>query len=136
MIAELLQLLLETTLAAGGATLLVLALRLPLRRAFGARATYALWLLVPAALLAVMLPSPRVESAVAVVAARAAIASAQGVAAPSAAPSFDATPWLALAWGVGTLAFAMVLARRQRRFRHELGMLQPQPDGSWRAQHP
>ena len=135
MIAEVLQGLFETALAAGGATLLVLMLRLPVRRAFGARATYALWLLVPAALLAVMLPSPRVETVVPVIAARAASAGTQDEVAAAPVASFDATPWLMLAWGGGALAFATMLARRQRRFRRALGALQAQADGSWRAEN-
>ena len=51
------ELLLEASLALTGALVLVLALRVPARRLFGATATYALWWLVPAALVAVLLPA-------------------------------------------------------------------------------
>ena len=53
---ELLQGLLEATVATSLATILVLGLRRPLRAAFGARTAYAAWALVPASLLAVLLP--------------------------------------------------------------------------------
>ena len=133
MSAELLQGLLETGLAALAATLLVLALRLPVRRVFGARATYALWLLVPAALLAVLLPSPRVELAVPMMVPRAAALAAQPTAMATPAASVDLSAWLAVAWAAGALVLAAGLVRRQRRFRRGLGELHAQPDGSWRA---
>jgi hypothetical protein len=50
-------------LAAGAAILLVLALRKPVRSAFGACLAYALWLLVPLAALGSLLP-PRVVEVV------------------------------------------------------------------------
>ncbi|HEV7692586.1 MAG TPA: M56 family metallopeptidase, partial [Hyphomonadaceae bacterium] len=50
-------------LAIGAAVLVVLALRMPMRAMFGARLTYAMWLLVPLAGLASLLP-PRVEQIV------------------------------------------------------------------------
>ena len=54
--AEPLALLWEATLAGSAALLLVLALRRPVRARLGASAAYALWLCVPVALLAVLLP--------------------------------------------------------------------------------
>ena len=54
--AEPLALLGEATLAGSAALLLVLVLRRPVRAWLGASAAYALWLCVPIALLAVMLP--------------------------------------------------------------------------------
>ena len=47
----------QANLAAGAAILLVLALRAPARRRFGARLTYALWLLPPLAAAATLLPA-------------------------------------------------------------------------------
>ena len=135
MSADLLQFLSETTLAAGIGTLLVLALRLPMRRLLGARAAYALWLLVPVALVAVMLPSPRIETSVALVAPRGKAATTEASPVAAAAPRFDATPWLIHGWALGSIGFAATLVRRQRRFRRTLGALQPQADGSWRAQN-
>ena len=55
---ELLAGLLQATLAGSAAIVMVLALRRPLRRAFGVGVAYAAWLLVPAALLASVLPAP------------------------------------------------------------------------------
>ena len=57
---ELLQVLLKTTLSSSAAMLLVLALRGPVRRWLGASAAYLLWLAVPVALGAVLLPAPQV----------------------------------------------------------------------------
>lgn len=57
---EILALLLKTTLASSAAVALALILRRPLRRWLGASAAYLLWLLLPATLLAVLLPAPRV----------------------------------------------------------------------------
>src|SRR5690606_34547293 len=48
----------DGSLAVTGAVLLVLALRRPLRRAFGARLAYLAWSLVPLALVAALLPRP------------------------------------------------------------------------------
>ncbi|RPE74807.1 M56 family metallopeptidase [Vulcaniibacterium tengchongense] len=55
--AEALATLLESAAAASAATLLALALRRPLRRAFGAEVAYAAWALVPLAAWAVLLPT-------------------------------------------------------------------------------
>ena len=59
---ELLQGLIEATLASSAAILLVLSLRRRLRRWFGAQAAYALWVLVPAAMLATLLPAATVDA--------------------------------------------------------------------------
>lgn len=52
--------LIEATLASSAAIALVLALRMPMRRVFGAQMAYATWLLVPVSWLALLLPA-RVE---------------------------------------------------------------------------
>ncbi|KAF1686452.1 hypothetical protein B1992_07830 [Pseudoxanthomonas broegbernensis] len=52
---DVMQTLIETTLAASAALLLVLGLRRPVRAWLGASAAYALWLCVPTALSAVLL---------------------------------------------------------------------------------
>ena len=56
---ELLQTLLQTTLASSAACVLVLLLRTPVRRHVSAGAAYGLWAMVPLAALAVLLPAPR-----------------------------------------------------------------------------
>ncbi|WP_222423743.1 M56 family metallopeptidase, partial [Lysobacter antibioticus] len=63
---ELLRALAETAAAMSLAIALVLALRRPLRRAFGAGVAYAAWWLVPLAVVAVLLPAaPRPPTATA-----------------------------------------------------------------------
>ena len=54
---DLLQWLWEATLAVSAAIALVLLLRQPMRRHFGASVAYACWLLVPALLVAISLPA-------------------------------------------------------------------------------
>jgi len=58
MSAELLAVLIRTMLAGSVAIALVLALRIPVRRYFGPRLAYALWLAVPLLPLASLLPAP------------------------------------------------------------------------------
>ena len=58
MSASLLHALINSTIASSLAILLVAALRRPLRAAAGARAAYWLWLLIPAVVLATLLPAP------------------------------------------------------------------------------
>lgn len=52
-----LSLLVETIAASSMAVLMVMAIRGPLRSSFGATVAYSAWLLVPAALVAVLLPA-------------------------------------------------------------------------------
>src|SRR5579862_5007185 len=56
--AESVALIWQASLASSAAALLVMAARKVLRRTFGARAAYCLWLFVPAAALAILLPEP------------------------------------------------------------------------------
>lgn len=134
MINELSTLLLEATLATTGAALLVLALRRPLRRRFGARCAYGLWLLLPLALLAVALPAP-----VAAPSADAAGGNTRqvSVALPAtlASTPFDARPGLLALWLGGGLATAAAMVAGQRRFRRRLGTLRSRDDGSYLAAH-
>ncbi len=58
MTADLLIALARTNVAAGAATLVVLALRGPVRRAFGAHLAYGLWLIAPIAVVGSLLPGP------------------------------------------------------------------------------
>ncbi|KFN51604.1 hypothetical protein N790_14615, partial [Arenimonas malthae CC-JY-1] len=144
MAAELLDWGLRASLALAVAIALVLALRAPWRRWLGARSVPWLWLLVPAALLAVSLPGPTVVHevpaealpAVAVISDAAAVANLS--AAPTIAPDVSAWPVprtaLLAAWAAGALVLAGVLARQQRRFRRRLGALRPRADGSWSAE--
>ena len=122
--AELLGELAQAWLAAGAATLLVLAMRAPLRRLAGARAVVLAWALVPLAVIAVLLP-PREAAPVplAVEAAVSASAAADGEArAPlMALPARDLAAPLLLAWLLGALALLARQAAREARYRRALG---------------
>lgn len=128
-----------TALSGSAAILLVLALRAPLRRAFGAGVAYAAWGMVPLAMLAVLLPGdvrPALPTALAM--------PQVWVSVPQrAAESAGALPiagnWLALwmvaLWSLGAATMAAVLWRQQRRYRRSLGRLSPGTDGVLYAQH-
>lgn len=131
--AELVGLLAETTVAMSAAAALVLALRRPLRRVFGAGVAYAAWWLLPLATAAVLLPAaPRPEAPAQWLIA----AGARMTAAPVAPPAPTDTAWVALSllWLAGVVAMAARAWRRQRRFERRLGRLRPRADGSVQAQ--
>lgn len=131
---EMLRLLAETALAMSLAIVLVLALRAPLRRRFGAGVAYAAWWIVPAATLAVLLPAAPAPMTGTLSLAAAAPAAYLGLAA--AAPASTAPAWAlaGLVWAVGATATALLLLWRQWRFQRGLGALQRQSDGLYRAQ--
>lgn len=128
----------EAMLATSAACLLILLLRRPARALFGARAAYALWWLLPAALLAVLLPAPQVAPA--------AIELGRASATFGPMTPLDVTegaglsawshvgPALVLVWLIGCLAALVALALQQRRFRRSLGLLQPSGAGLWKAE--
>ncbi|MBA2589510.1 MAG: M48 family metalloprotease [Alphaproteobacteria bacterium] len=130
-------LLVKVNLAMGAAIILVLLVRRPLRTRFGAPIAYALWLLVPIASVASLLPPREVPAHVATVQAPsvpmpALVPSGLGVIAQGEtganAPPAAMTPlasghrlfdiWLLLfaAWLLGTLFMAASLTRVQVRF--------------------
>ncbi|SEL70939.1 TonB family C-terminal domain-containing protein [Pseudoxanthomonas sp. GM95] len=127
MSSELIAVLIETTLASSAALLLVLALRRPMRVAFGAGATYGLWALVPIALVAVLLPAP-VRPAV-LVPMVAKVGEAQALEAVPVASSVPWMPVLIAIWVIGALAVACVQAWQQRRFLQRLGPLRMHAHG-------
>ncbi|MCC4591454.1 TonB family protein [Xanthomonas sacchari] len=118
----------------------VLALRVPMRRAFGAGIAYALWIAVPLALLAALLPSgwrPALPAGLAldmptvlVGVPQAKMSVGDGVQA-----SGHAAVGLLSLWLAGALASAAVLWRQQRRYRRSLGRLRPGEDGVLVAEH-
>lgn len=128
---ELLQVLLKTTLSSSAAMLLVLALRGPVRRWLGASAAYLLWLAVPVALGAVLLPAPQVVATPMLPAAMVGPVT-QVLAAPAQA-ALGPVAWL-LAWAAGALCMAAGLWVQQRRFLHGLGPVERRGDGLWQAQ--
>ena len=141
----------KATLAISVAALVLMALPALLRRFFGAGVAYAAWLLVPAALIAIWLPTVlpamrfHADTAAAptittwVPPATTAVVTqtlATVVAAPATIPQ-STWPWRAIllgVWACGALATGLLLWRRQRGFVRALGPLSRQGDGLWRAQ--
>jgi beta-lactamase regulating signal transducer with metallopeptidase domain len=107
MISDLLISLAKLNIAVAAAVLVVLALRQPLLRLFGAQSVYASWLIVPLAASASLLPSlrsvPLSEATV-----------------PEVAAMIESQPWLSglvvAAWLIGAVVLALRLAAGQRRF--------------------
>ena len=125
---ELLQGLIEATLAGSAAILLVLVLRRPLRRAFGARAAYALWLLGPLAMMATLLPAATVDVGRMPMAQ---VLVLPPVFAAPAVPAQEGIDWNSLLpglWLLGVAFSAAWLWRMQVAFRHSLGHLLPHGD--------
>ena len=123
-----LELLLEGTLASSAAIMLVLLLRRPLRMAFGARVAYGAWALLPASIIAVLLPAAEsVPGAVPV------LGFARALPAMAMQPTADTLePRLLLmaCWIAGATVCTLWLAVRQWRFRRSLGHLRMRPDGA------
>lgn len=130
---ELLQGLIYAALTTSAAIVLVLLLRRPFRKAFGAQVAYALWGLVPMAVLATWLPATSLEAA------RAPLANVlmlPVVSVAADAPAHGAIDWgrlLLALWLAGAALAAVWQWRAQRRFRRGLGHLLPH-DGVLRAQ--
>jgi TonB family protein len=133
MAAELLEALVRANVAAGAAILLALLLRRPARRLFDARAAYVLWLTVPLAALASLLPRPM---AMTVLEPLTLAASAIGAGPASVAVPGLAASILVAAWLGGAIFAAGLLSRRQALFMTALGRLSPGADGVLRAEHP
>lgn len=129
-----LETLLEASLASSVAIVLVLLLRRPLRNAFGARVAYGAWGLVPASLVAVLLPAAEGTGA----------GTAFVIAFPGALPAlapqpfagtFDLRILVGACWLAGMVGCAAWLAARQLRFRRSLGRLLQRPDGVHESEH-
>lgn len=116
---ELIDLLLRINLALAAGIALALALRMPVRRWFGARAAYALWLL-PVAAAAMCFAPARVEHIV--------IDASIAALPTSSSPAPVEPPYLVWAWGAGALVSLIVLLFRQVRFTHALGRLHTRAD--------
>jgi len=127
MSSELIAWLAQTALATSVAMLLVLLLRKPMRTAFGAGAAYALWALVPIALVAVLLPAP-VRPVVPMPTA----AKVDVVQALAAAPVESSVPWIPVliaAWAAGAMAMMFLQLWQQRRFLRRIGPLRVHANG-------
>ncbi|WP_133000518.1 TonB family protein [Luteimonas arsenica] len=134
----LLRWLVDGSLAASAALLLVLALRRPLRRAFGAQVAYAAWALVPLALLAAALPRPEAGRMLApeLVALHPGLlvtAAAESLPDPAAGGGIDWMPALAGLWLLGAVFAALGFVRQQRRYLARMGRLERDAGGHWRG---
>ena len=127
------ELLLEACLALTGALLMVLALRVPVRRSFGASAAYALWWLVPAALVAIALPAAREPMMPVLARATAVPVDGAGALVAATAPSFDVGALLLPLWAAGALVVLAWQLWLQRRFHASLGPVTRRPDGHHQA---
>jgi beta-lactamase regulating signal transducer with metallopeptidase domain len=134
MSVEAVHVLVRVTLASSAALLLVFSLRRPLRALAGARAAYALWLLAPALVIAVLLPAPSHQVLARTFALPgqfgAAFYADVGVRTPD---RIDASTMLFAIWLLGFAAMACAVVRRQRRFSRSLGPLVPDPGGLYRS---
>ena len=110
--------LLRINLAVAAAIALVMLLRLPVRRLFGARIAYGLWSFVPLAAAAMLLPARTVTVARAPGSAMLPEALVSGPAAPALhlQPGLDLAPILAGLWIAGALASLGWLVWRQVQF--------------------
>ncbi|WP_045728128.1 TonB family protein [Xanthomonas sp. GPE 39] len=131
-----------TALAGSGAIVAVLALRAPMRRVFGAGIAYVLWIVVPLAILATLLPGgwhPPLPAAFTVAMPSVRVGAPHAVADASAAAASLATGasavWLVAFWTLGMMTMAALLWRQQRRYRRSLGRLQSSEPGVSIAQH-
>jgi bla regulator protein BlaR1 len=126
----------QAMLASTFAVVLIAILRKPLRYAFGARAAYGIWLLVPASAFIILLPiaskpfytprsflSPPVRLAV----------SGALRAMNHAGVSTDSATMVLAAWAGGALIAVAFLLSRHLAFVRSLGVMTLQPDGSLRA---
>lgn len=125
--------LIEATLATSAAVLAALLLHRRVRHAYGPRAGYAVWAIVPAALAATCVPAGTAVTPpepLLVIQAPIRMLAAE---VPRHAAA-DNAGWVCLAWASGALACALYFAWCQRSFVRGLGRLQVQGDGALRAQ--
>lgn len=130
---ELLQGLIDATLTGSAALLLAFLLRRPMRRAFGAGAAYALWVLAPLAMLATLLPAASVEVMPMSMAQRLVLPPVFAGPVSHVQDGIDRNALLLGVWLLGASASAAWLWRMQLAFRRSLGPLLPH-DGALRAQ--
>jgi len=128
--SELVTYLVALTIASTLSMFVVLALRRGVRLVFGAAAAYSTWLLVPAAMLAVLLPAPSDSGSTIGVSIRIALFSTLSTAIDGSPGSslhtvhpVDWTLWAIGAWVVGAALFVLYLAGLQRAFVSSLGTL-------------
>ena len=122
MINEPLRDLFTLTIVSSSAIIVMLLLRRYLRQAFGPAVSYFAWLLVPAVIVAALLPNTGASGLPFAFSMRAPTVFVLGVAYGSdAVPSIDGSAWLLRAWGVGSALFLLYLAGLQYAFLRSLG---------------
>jgi bla regulator protein BlaR1 len=128
--SELLTYLVALTIASTLAIFVALAIRHGVRLVFGAAAGYSIWLLVPAAMLAVLLPAPSDSDSTIGMSVRIALFSTLSNALDSSPRSslhavhpVDWTQWAIGVWAAGAALFVFYLAGLQRAFVNSLGTL-------------
>jgi bla regulator protein BlaR1 len=133
---ELFAMLCRSALAATVALVIVLAARVPARRWLGPHTAYRLWLLVPVAAVAILLPAPVRPLAVAqqVAPSLQVPAATIDLNATIASTPFDVQPWLLAAWMIGACALLLWFVLQQRRYLSNLGALVDADAGTLRAQ--
>lgn len=105
--------------------LLVLALRRPVRQAFGPLAAYLLWLAAPLCVVATLLPAPVLTPDGALAPVVSLATEAVWRAKPVMREARSVSELLLLAWTLGAIGLAAVFAARQARFVRRLGRLAP-----------
>lgn len=128
----------RANLVLAAAILVVLILRKPVRAAFGARSAYALWLVVPLSILALLVPA-RTITLPATGGAKSVAAAITEPASPAPTAELPPKPSRALplgelllgAWIVVALGGLAVQAERQRRFVRSLGRLRASDGLLW-----
>lgn len=140
MAVEILTRLIGLNLAAAAAILVIVLLRGPVRRLFGARLAYALWLTAPLAAAASLLPARQAQGLVIEPAPLRPIAEATvqtvGALLEAAAPLQQVSNVALSLWALGALAAIGALVWRQAATLSMLGRLTPEAPGLIRAANP
>jgi beta-lactamase regulating signal transducer with metallopeptidase domain len=138
---ELLEQLLRLTLASSGAIVAVMLARRPVGRLLGPATSYALWLAVPASIVAALIPHAQGAAPVLIVPVVRDFAVSHAVALPDAAApgtsptgTIDPAAWILCVWAAGVALFFAYLLVLQRTFVRSLGTLSS-ARGVLRAQH-
>lgn len=118
MIAEAWDAVSAIAIASAALTAGLLAVRLPLRKAFGAGIAYLAWLLVPFALLAALLPAPEAPSLPMAIIENGVMAAGPVLVAP--VDGLDARVLLLSLWLSGVLAALVIFIVQQHRFSRQL----------------
>lgn len=127
---ELLALLLRLAVAATLALAIVLALRRPLRHAFGANVAYAAWVLVPTMMLAAAFSRVGAQGAAAPTAVSFVSAPMATLGTDGPAATFDPAATLVGAWAIGMALWLSLRVIAQWRWRRRIGALRHVGDGT------